>query len=392
MLLLAIIYLAFISLGLPDSLLGASWPIISQDINSSIAFAGVVSIIISIGTVISSLMSTRAIHRFGTGKVVLMSVAMTAIALYGFSFAQNIWFFVILAIPLGLGAGAIDAALNTFVAIHYKSKHMNFLHSFWGVGATSGPLIMAMYIGQQGGWRDGYATISYIQITLVAILFLTLPLWRHATNYKHSDSGSEQSTPVSNMMALNIKGVKVQLLMFFCYCALEAATGLWAASFLMLEHNISASDAAFWTAMYFLGITLGRFSCGFIADAVDENKMIATGVFVICGGVLLMLFPHLLMIENTSSWSMLPKAGLVLIGLGCAPIYPNTIHLTPARFGKNASQAIIGLSMAFAYVGTTLMPPLIGFLASFTSFMILPLSLILLAIILLVTTNKLKTL
>lgn len=380
LLLLAIIYLAFISLRLPDSLLGSSWPVISKDLNASLAFAGVISIVISAGTVVSSLLSTRVIHRFGTGKVVMMSVAMTAIALYGFTLVQNMWIFVIFAIPLGLGAGAVDAALNNFVATHYKSKHMNYLHSFWGVGATSGPLIMAMYLGQQEGWRDGYATITYIQIALVFVLFLTLPLWELATSNSNT-SDAEQPHLVTNAMGLRIKGVKFQLVMFFCYCSLEAATGLWAASFLILEHGVTPSNAAFWTAMYFLGITLGRFSCGFIADAIDEKKMISAGVILIFMGILLLLMP----ISTTTA-----KFGLILIGLGCAPIYPNTIHLTPKRFGKQASQAIIGLSMACAYIGTTLMPPLIGFIATSTSFMILPLTLLLFTGLMLFTTQRLK--
>lgn len=380
LLLLAIIYLAFISLGLPDSLLGSSWPVISKDLNIGLAFAGVISIVVSAGTVVSSLLSTRVIHRFGTGIVIVISVAMTAFALYGFTFAQNVWVFVILAIPLGLGAGAVDAALNNFVATHYKSKHMNYLHSFWGVGATSGPLIMAMYLSQQEGWRDGYATISYIQIALVLILFLALPLWKIATNNNQTTDG-ERPHFVSNAMGLRIKGVKFQLLMFFCYCSLEAATGLWAASFLILEHGVTPSNAAFWTAMYFLGITLGRFSCGFIADSIDEKKMISVGVVLIFIGVILLLMP----LSAISA-----KFGLIIIGLGCAPIYPNTIHLTPSRFGKHASQAIIGLSMACAYLGTTLMPPLIGFIAVSTSFMMLPFALLIFTALMLFTTQRLK--
>lgn len=381
-LLLAIIYLAFISLGLPDSLLGSSWPVISKYLNASLAFAGVISIVISVGTVISSLLSTRVIHRFGTGKVVMMSVAMTAIALYGFTLVQNVWMFLIFAIPLGLGAGAVDAALNNFVATHYKSKHMNYLHSFWGVGATSGPLIMAMYLGQQQGWRDGYATITYIQIALVVVLFLALPLWKLATSISDT-SDAEQPHLVTNVMGLRIKGVKLQLVMFFCYCSLEAATGLWAASFLILEHGVTPANAAFWTAMYFLGITLGRFSCGFIADSIDEKKMISAGVILIFIGIILLLMP----ISASTA-----KFGLILIGLGCAPIYPNTIHLTPKRFGKQASQAIIGLSMACAYTGTTFMPPLIGLIATSTSFMMLPLTLLLFTALMLFTTQKLKQL
>ncbi|MDO6687092.1 MULTISPECIES: MFS transporter [unclassified Agarivorans] len=380
LLLLAIIYLAFISLGLPDSLLGSSWPIMSGDLNSNLEFAGVIAIVVSAGTVVSSLLSSRVTHHFGTGKVVAVSVLMTAIALYGFSYADNVWLLVLLAVPLGLGAGAVDAALNNFVALNYKAKHMNYLHSFWGVGATAGPLIMAMYLSQQQGWREGYTTISYIQFALVAVLLLALPLWKKAAS-EALRAGGEPQALISNSSALKIKGVKLQLLTFFCYCSLEAGTGLWAASYLITEKGVSASVAAFWTAMYFLGITLGRFFCGFIAERVAEDKLIRVGVITIFVGVVLLLAPISPLVS---------KLGLILIGLGCAPIYPNTIHLTPVRFGKQASQAIIGLSMACAYVGTTLMPPLIGVIAGSTSFIALPIALSIFSGVMLFSTERLK--
>ncbi|WP_163135192.1 sugar MFS transporter [Agarivorans sp. Alg241-V36] len=380
LLLLAIIYLAFISLGLPDSLLGSSWPIMRGDLNASLEFAGVISIVVSAGTVVSSLLSTRVTHRFGTGKVVAFSVLMTAIALFGFCLSLNPWLLVLLAVPLGLGAGAVDAALNNFVAINYKAKHMNYLHSFWGVGATAGPLIMALYLSQQQGWREGYATISYIQFALVAVLLLALPLWKRAASESLA-AGGEQPAPISNRNAVKIKGVKLQLLTFFCYCSLEAGTGLWAASYLISQLQVSAANAAFWTAMYFLGITLGRFICGFVSERIAEDKLVRAGVLSILVGVVLLLIP---------GGAMLAKIGLMLIGFGCAPIYPNTIHLTPQRFGKHASQAIIGLSMACAYVGTTLMPPFIGLLAASSSFVVLPIALLVFSALMLFSTERLK--
>lgn len=380
-LLLVIIYLAFISLGLPDSVLGSAWPVMSADLKTTVAFAGVISFVINAGTVTSSLLSTRVIHHFGTGKVVAISVLLTALALYGFALAQNTWVLVLLAVPLGLGAGAVDAALNNFVALHYQSKHMNFLHSFWGLGATAGPLIMAAYLGQHDGWRSGYSTIAYIQLALVFVLFSTLSLWRKASNH-HPAEGSDASHLISNRMALKIKGVKLQLLLFFCYCSLEAGTGLWAASFLIFEQGVSATSAAFWTAMYYTGITAGRFGCGFIADRVDERKMIQAGVITILAGVVLLLQP----LSATTA-----KFGLILIGLGCAPVYPNTIHLTPVRFGQQASQAIIGLSMATAYVGTTLMPFLIGVVATSVSFFVLPVVLLLFAGLMLFSSQKIES-
>lgn len=383
-LLLIIIYLAFISLGLPDAALGSAWPAISHHFNSSLEFAGLLALLISAGTVISSLFSTRIIHQFGTGPVVAVSVLMTAMALSGFTLAHNVWILALFAVPLGLGAGAVDAALNNFVALNYKSKHMNYLHSFWGVGATTGPLIMAIYLSSEGGWREGYSMISYIQFALVIVLFMTLPLWKKTKKIDSIiDDNKSAEKLFSNRMAWKMKGVKWQLILFCCYCSLEAGTGLWAASYLTIEKGISLTDAAFWTAMYFLGITVGRFICGFIADRVNGNILIRTGVVVTFIGVISLLMPAPLLFA---------KLGVVLIGFGCAPIYPNTIHLTPQRFGKQASQAIIGLSMAAAYIGTALLPPLMGIVLTSMSFAILPIILLIFCMLMLFFSERLKPL
>lgn len=393
LLLLVIIYLAFISLGLPDAILGSAWPIMSKNLNASLEFAGAVSLVISLGTVISSLMTAKLINQFGIGKVVAFSVLLTASALLGFSMANFALALMLLAIPLGIGAGAVDAALNNYVAQNYESKHMNYLHSFWGVGATAGPLIMANYLMLNEGWRQGYMAITLIQFSLVIILFASLPLWKKALSAKQEEA---DSTPfISNRKALGIFGVKIQLVMFFCYCALEAGTGLWAASYLSIEKGLSPKDAALWTAMFYLGITAGRFLCGFVsgkvsgkasgrfADKLNEEGLIRLGVITIILGVIVLISPLPI---------LLSPIGLMLIGLGCAPIYPNTIHLTPKRFGASASQAVIGLSMACAYTGTTLVPPIIGGLVSYFSFALYPALLLLLALGLLITTEKLKRL
>ncbi|MGV2986307.1 MFS transporter [Vibrio sp. E150_011] len=385
LLLLAIIYLAFISLGLPDAVLGSSWPVMSQDLNSTLEFAGIISLIISAGTVCSSLMATRLIHRFGTGKVVAFSVLMTACALLGFTFVHHALALVILAVPLGIGAGAVDAALNNFVALHYKSKHMNYLHSFWGVGATAGPLIMATYLSLNNGWREGYTTIAMIQFVLVIVLFSTLPLWKKAMsmtqlNRAESSESLDDHSLITNRQAVNIDGVKLQLLLFFCYCALEAGTGLWAASYLAIDKGMSPADAAFWTAMYYLGITAGRFVCGMLADHVKEESLIRGGLIMIMVGVVGLIVP----IPDV----MTPMS-LIVIGVGCAPIYPNTIHLTPKRFGKRASQAIISLTMATAYVGTTVVPPVIGAVVATFSFTYFPGILLALSITMFVMSERL---
>ena len=384
MLLLVIIYLAFISLGLPDTVLGSAWPAISHDLNADLELAGIVSLVTSLGTVISSLCSTRAIGYFGTGKVVAISVLMTAIALLGFTFAQNVWLLALLAVPLGFGAGAVDAALNNFVAINYSAKHMNYLHSFWGVGATLGPLIMAVYLSASSGWREGYGTIAYIQFALVIVLLAALPLWRKATTTQRNATEklpiSEQAI-LSNRQAIKINGVKLQMVLFCCYSALEAGTGLWAASYLTVEKGIPITDAAFWTAMYFLGITVGRFLCGLIAERVGGEGLIRIGLVTILIGVIALLLP---------TTTLLAKFGLILIGLGCAPIYPNCIHLTPQRFGRQSSQAIISLSMASAYIGTLLLPPLMGPLFTTTSFAVFPLVLLLFSGVMFVFSERLK--
>ena len=380
MLLLFIIYIAFISLGLPDAILGSSWPVMKNDLNASLEFAGIISFIISAGTVISSLYVTKMIHYLGIGKVVALSVLLTAVALLGFSMANIALALVFLAIPLGIGAGAVDAALNNFVALHYKSKHMNYLHSFWGVGATAGPLLMVNFLAVNQGWRDGYMIIALVQFLLVAVLFLSLPLWK--TFLLKPSENQEMNTPlVSNISALNISGVPLQLTVFFCYCSIEMSTGLWAASYLTTEKSLLPSDAAFWVAMYYSGITIGRFTCGVIAEKIAEETLIRSGVIMILLGCLLLALPLS---------GELAKIGLILIGLGCAPIFPNTIHLTPNRFGPTASQTIIGLSMASAYVGLMLFPPLLGLIAKPFTFASLPVILIFMSVILLLATERLR--
>ncbi|MEL0636067.1 MFS transporter [Marinomonas sp. TI.3.20] len=380
MLLLCVIYLAFISLGLPDAVLGASWPVMGEVLNASPEFAGVVALIISAGTVMSSLLATRMIHYMGIGKLVALSVLLTAIALIGFSLAEHSWVLALLAIPLGVGGGAVDAALNNFVAVHFKAKHMNYLHSFWGVGAMTGPLIMAHYLTFQNGWRDGYEIIAITQFSLVIVLFSALPLWKKML-FKTASEADVSPPFVGNMAVLKKNGVWLQLMMFFCYCAIESGTGLWAASFLTTQRSITAGDAAFWVAMYYMGITLGRFLCGAITEKMPEETLVRLGVIGILLGCIM------LVLTLSAMWA---KFGLILIGLGCAPIYPNTIHMTPKRFGSAASQAIISLSMAVAYMGIMAVPPLLGVVANLVGFVSFPIILLLLGAIILFTTERLR--
>jgi fucose permease len=359
--LLLMIYLAFISLGLPDSLLGTSWTVMHTDVGAPIALAGLVSMTISGGTIVSSLLSSRIIRRFGTWRVVTVSVAMTALALFGFSLSRAVWMLILFAVPLGLGAGSVDAALNNFVALHYKPRHMNWLHCFWGIGATGGPLVLAAFLGTESSWRAGYVTIGIVQSVLVAGLIASRPLWK--LSGRAAGKAQESVELITNRQAFRIKGVKASLLTFLFYCSLEAGTGLWAASYLTTQRGLTPVDAAFWTSLFYGGITLGRFINGLLAEKIRGENLIRGGLTIMGAGVLCVLLPLPLFFCT---------AGLVLIGLGCAPIYPSLIYLTPGRFGKAASQSVIGLSMACAYVGSTFMPPLIGALSTVLTLGVLP--------------------
>lgn len=360
-LLLSIIYLAFISLGLPDSLLGSAWPAMQVDFAAPLSLAGVLSMITTGGTIVSSLLSGRIIRRFGTGKVTLVSVFMTAIALLGFSFAPSFIWLCIVALPLGLGAGAVDSGLNNFVAMHYNASQMSWLHCFWGIGATLGPVIMSFFMGKNNNWSQGYLTISVIQFCLVAVLFVSLPLWRKLE--RSEAAGEEDESSITNQSPFKIPGVKLALLSFLCYCAVETTTGLWGSSYLVNQKGLSTQEAARWISLYYGGITIGRFLTGFVTLKIKSHIMIRIGQFISALGALVLLLP--LPVYFT-------MIGLILIGLGCAPIFPCMIHETPNRFGKGVSQSIMGLQMAFAYIGSTFMPPLFGIIAGKSGVSIFP--------------------
>lgn len=350
--LLIIIYLAFISLGLPDSLLGSAWPVMNQELQVPLSGAGMLSMIVTGGTILSSFLSGVCIRRFGTGMVTFVSVLMTAVALLGFSLAPSFLWLCIPAVPLGLGAGAVDAALNNFVALHYKVSHMNWLHCFWGLGAMSGPMIISVFLQEENGWRKGYRTIFGIQFALVLILFGTLFLWK---NFENKDMvGGDEKPTGEKIRVLKLPGAVLAWLAFFCYCGAELTAGLWGSSYLVKVKGISAGTAARWISLFYLGITLGRFLCGFLAVRFQNRSLVRLGLGVCLAGCLLLLLP-------------LPAAvsmpGFVLFGLGCAPVFPGLLHETPARFGKETSQAMMGTQMAFGYIGSTLLPPLFGLAA-----------------------------
>ena len=360
-LLLAIIYLAFISLGLPDGLLGAAWPVVHTEMAVPEASMGIVSMIISGGTIISSLFSDKITRRIGTGLVTAFSVALTAGALLGFSLSGQFWMLCLWAIPYGLGAGGVDAALNNYVALHYASRHMSWLHCFWGVGASIGPYIMGWALGTSRGWPLGYGTVFLLQVVLTLILFLSLPLWKKRGNTTDKTDESYEA-PIGIRDALKIRGVKATLIAFFSYCALESTATLWAASFLVGHHGMDKPSAATFALLGALGVTVGRFLNGFVADKCGDKTMIRVGLTIQALALGLLLVPH-------------PTAalvGLLVLGLGCAPVYPSIIHSTPTHFGRENSHAIVGIQMAFAYCGATFMPPVFGLLAQYVSIGLFP--------------------
>lgn len=377
--LLVVIYIAFISLGLPDSILGSAWPSMYEGLHVSIASAGVISMIIAGGTIISSFFSDKVIHRLGTGRVMVISVAMTAVALLGFSRSTAFWMLCLWAIPYGLGAGSVDAALNNFVALHYESKHMSWLHCFWGIGATAGPYIMGLCLTGGLGWQAGYRIIGIMQIVLVTGLFVSLPLWKRKQAEK--ENTNEEIKLYSKKEIINIPGTKAVFLAFFCYCAVEATAGLWASSYMVLYRGIPKERAAEWAALFYLGISVGRLLCGFVTEQLGDKKMIHIGQVIILIGIGILLLPF-------GNYMIL--IGLILIGLGCAPIYPSLIHETPINFGADKSQAIIGMQMASAYIGTTFMAPLFGALVEWFGIWLYPFYLLLFAIIMMLMIDRLN--
>ena len=361
-LLLVVIYLAFISLGLPDSLLGSAWPVMYREFSVPVSYAGGISMIIAAGTIVSSLQSDRLTKKFGTGKVTALSVLMTAAALFGFSISHSYAALCLWAVPYGLGAGSVDASLNNYVALYYASRHMSWLHCMWGVGASLGPYIMGYALTGGQGWNMGYIYIAILQIVLTAILLFSLPLWKKRTAEGTDHSGEANAKPLSLRQIFSIPGAKEIMVTFFCYCALEQTAGLWASSYLVLQRGLSAETAA-----------------GFLTMKLNDTQMIRLGQGLILCGAVLLLLPFG---ERTA------LCGLVITGLGCAPIYPSVIHATPAHFGADKSQAVIGVQMASAYMGTCLMPPVFGFLANHIGAFLYPVFLLAILVLMAVMHEK----
>ena len=367
-LLLAVIYLAFISLRLPDSLLGSAWPSMHLEFGVPVSYAGVISMIIALGTVVSSLQSDRLTRRLGAGMVTALSVLLTVLALLGFSLSRSFFALCLLAIPYGLGAGSVDAALNNYVALNYASRHMSWLHCMWGVGTSVGPYIMEYALTGGQGWNAGYRYIAILQFALTLVIFISLPLWKkRAAQTRTEDAAADVGRALPLREIVRIPGAKDVMVAFFCYCAVEATTMLWASSYLALGRGVSAEAAAGYASLFFIGITVGRALNGFLTMRFSDAQMIRAGQALVALGALLLLLP-----VGTGA----ALTGLVVIGLGCAPIYPCIIHSTPERFGADRSQALIGVQMASAYVGNCLMPPLFGLIANHISIGLFPIFLL----------------
>ena len=379
-LLLGIIYLSFISLGLPDGLLGSAWPSIYPQFQVPVSYAGILSMIISLGTIVSSLQSDRLTRKLGTGKVTAVSVGITAAALFGFSVSSSFWMLCLWAIPYGLGAGSVDASLNNYVALHYESRHMSWLHCMWGIGAAGGPYIMGFALTRGMSWNAGYRIVAVLQLLLTLILVFSLPLWKKRPRTVVSGGKEAAARTLSLKEILRIPGAKEVFIAFFCYCALEQTAGLWASSYLHLFKGVPSETAAFYASMFYIGITAGRALSGFLTMRFSDVQMIRMGCGIIGAGGLILLLPL---------GAEVSLAGLIVVGLGCAPVYPCVIHSTPDHFGAENSQAIIGVQMASAYVGSCLMPPVFGFLANHISVSLLPFYLLAILALLAVMHEKL---
>ena len=362
-LLLALIYVCFISLGLPDSLLGSAWPVMHREISVPVSYAGIISATIFVGTILSSLFSDKLLRKFGAGPVTAVSITLTAVGLFGFSVSNQFWLLILWAIPYGLGAGGVDAILNNYVAVHYKAQHMSWLHCMWGLGASISPYIMSFALVRLENWSRGYLIVSVIQAVLAAIVFISIPLWKNKNESDNDAADAVEARALSFKEIFAIKGAVPCFLMFFCYCSMELTTSLWTSTYLVEKWSFSPEDAAGYASMFYIGVTLGRFINGFLAMKLSDKFLIRMGTSIAAVGIALMLVPY------HSAFTLI---GFVIIGLGCAPVYPCIIHMTPNVFGADKSQAMIGVQMAFAYVGFLVMPSLFGVLAERISISLLP--------------------
>lgn len=371
-LLLIVIYITFISLGLPDSMTGAAWPAIMAELNVPISLESVLGIVTTGGTVISSLFSARLLNKFGTGLVTAVSVLLTAIAIIGISVSPNFIWMILMCIPLGMGAGAVDSGLNNYVALHFKASHMNFLHCFWDVGVTISPLILSFALEKFGEWRYGYKIVAILQGILVLILFASLPLWKK----KEQEDNAEEKKTLTLKETFQIKGVVLACVAFACYCGVEYTCGQWGASYFVGVLGVDKATAAKWCSLFYLGVTIGRGLCGFIAMKVKSKTMVLVGEVLMVAGCVVTMLP----------FTYAKLIGVLSIGLGCAPVFPGMLQMTPDRFGAECSQNAMGVQMACAYVGSCCIYPIFGLLAEYVSISLYPFYMVIFAVLLLAST------
>lgn len=376
-LLLTLTYVCFISLGLPDSLLGSAWPVMQVQMSVPVSYAGIVSMIICLGTVLSSLMSSVMIRKLGIGKIISFSVLMTAVALFGFSVSSRYWMLLLWAIPYGLGAGCVDSVLNNYAALHFKSNHMSWLHCSWGIGASISPYIMSFALVNLDNWHSGYLIVAVLQFVLSFFIFRSIPLWKDSAA---EDEQKIESKALSVRQILEIPGAVVCFATFFGYCAVELTSSLWASSYLVQARGVTPEVASGCASLFYIGLTVGRAINGFLAMRFSDRTLIRLGLGIIFAGIMLVFI---------EAHAMFAYAGFVVIGLGCAPVYPCIIHMTPDLFGKDKSQAIIGVQIAFAYLGFCTMPPLFGLIANHVSIRLLPAYLLVLLVLIIVMHEKL---
>jgi len=358
--LLVIIYIAFIGLGVPDSLIGSAWPAIHTELNIPVESVSIITFLISGCTVLSSIFSARILNKFGTAKVTAFSTAMTAASLLGFSFAPSFWFMIPLAVVLGLGAGAVDSGLNNYVALHFKASHMNFLHCFYGVGVSLSPYLMSHALGNIG-WRGGYRYAFYVQVFIAILLIISVPIWKKTSSIEETDEQKEVNLTILQMAKNH--GVRLVWVIMLVTNAIEYTCGVWGSTYLVEYKGFKAEHGALALTIYYVGMSIGRFVSGLLADKISTWKRIGIGTIILAPAIAVMLFPlH-------GAFSVI---GLFFIGLGNGSIYPNMIHLTPHNFGKKVSQSIMGSQIAFAYIGVMLAPPMVSLVSGIFGIRIYP--------------------
>ena len=381
---LCLIYILFISLGLPDSLLGAAWPVMRPEIGASVDFAGLVFMCIQIGTITSAIFASHLIKRVGTAKITLVSVFLTAASMLGFGLAKSPWTLMILALPYGLGAGAIDSGLNEYVAEHYESRHMSWLHSFWGVGAMTGPILLSILLTLGSGWRTAYVVIASVQFFLSAIVFLSLPLWdkmalRNTERALAKEFEDRPAEANDRRPLYRRKGFFGTLLSMFCYCSVEQSYILWGATYLIAAFRFTPAEAAGWVSFYVTGITLGRFFSGFLSMRFTNSELIRFGSLTVVAATIGVILPLPVPVR---------VGCFLLAGFGSAPIFPCILHDTPLRFGVHDAQEVMGYQMAAAYIGSLLVPPLIGLIATKLSQLLIPAAILTIGLMLLIATER----